>query len=456
MAEYELVCPHRDCRKRFSGNEDYRLSCDSEGTHAHGPVLLRAEFAARRIEPRKELHGIFRYADWLPIGNYVLKGQLEDFPLPVVYRSHGLAGRLGLTNLYIAFSGYWPERGALLITRSFKEFEVQISVTRYASVNAERSFQPLVIASAGNTANAYSLYATRLNMPLYIVVPEVGLDKMILPVDTCATVIAVRGEYSDAIRIAHYLEKAGMTSDGGARNVARRAGMGAVMLHAVIDQASGSGRIFDHYFQAIGSGSGAIAAWEAVELLLRDGRFGTTRTRIHMAQNEPYTPIPDAWEEKRADLIPMDSQEVARRIAAATAQVLTTRTPPYSLPGGLYDTLQSSAGATWKVSNYALFQAARSFKETEGIDVGESSAVAVAALEQAVNSAAVKRDDHVLLHITGGGYELRHSAGQTQPVAVRRACPVITINPSEQEMALQQVGMVPLISGGKRWLFEYN
>jgi cysteate synthase len=402
------------------------------------------------------LHGIFRYADWLPIGQYVVKGQREDFPLPVVYRSYGLAGRLGLRNLYIAFSGYWPERGALLITRSFKEFEVQVSITRYLSANVARSFAPLVIASAGNTANAYSLYATRLDMPLYIVVPEVGLDKMILPTDTRATVIAVRGEYSDAIRIAHFLEKASLNPDGGARNVGRRAGMGAVMLHAVIDQPSGAGRLFDHYFQAVGSGSGAIAAWEAVELLLRDGRFGTTRTRIHMAQNEPYTPIPDAWEQKRSDLIPVDSPEVSRRIAAATAQVLTTRTPPYALPGGLYDTLRSSGGATWKVSNYALFQAARSFKETEGIDIGESSAVALAALEQAVSAAAVRRDDHVLLHVTGGGYELRHSAGQTQPVAVHRACPIITIDPSEQERALQEIGQVQTLSHGKKWLHEYN
>jgi cysteate synthase len=126
------------------------------------------------------------------------------------------------------------------------------------------------------------------------------------------------------------------------------------------------------------------------------------------------------------------------------------------MPGGLYDTLKSSGGATWRVSNYALFQAARSFKETEGIDIGESSAVAAAALEQAVNAAAVRRDDHVLLHVTGGGYELRHSAGQTQPVAVHRARPIITIDPSEHERALEEIGDVQFLPHGKQWLYEYN
>ena len=35
------------------------------------------------------------------------------------------------------------------------------------------------------------------------------------------------------------------------------------------------GRIPDYYFQAVGSGTGAIAAWEANMRLIEDGRFGS-------------------------------------------------------------------------------------------------------------------------------------------------------------------------------------
>ena len=87
------------------------------------------------------------------------------------------------------------------------------------------------------------------------------------------------------------------------------------MLHAVAHPDSGSGRLFDHYFQAVGSAAGAIAAWEAVELLLKDGRFGHTSTRVHMAQNEPFTPIPDSWERR--------SRTLARR-----SRALSSVTPP--------------------------------------------------------------------------------------------------------------------------------
>jgi hypothetical protein len=37
----------------------------------------------------------------------------------VVYSSSGLDERLGLEALFIAFNGYWPERGALLPTCTF-------------------------------------------------------------------------------------------------------------------------------------------------------------------------------------------------------------------------------------------------------------------------------------------------------------------------------------------------
>jgi cysteate synthase len=50
--------------------------------------------------------------------------------------SHGLAKRVGLKALHIAFSGFWPERGAMLLTRSFREFEAQSTMARYLSHRA--------------------------------------------------------------------------------------------------------------------------------------------------------------------------------------------------------------------------------------------------------------------------------------------------------------------------------
>lgn len=59
-------------------------------------------------------------------------------------------------------------------------------------------------------------------------------------------------DYTDAINLAGRIAKLpGMVSEGGARNVARRDGMGTMMLDAAVT----IGKMPDHYFQAVGSGT---------------------------------------------------------------------------------------------------------------------------------------------------------------------------------------------------------
>lgn len=50
-------------------------------------------------------------------------------------------------------------------------------------------------------------------------------------------------------------------------------------------------------------------------------------------------------------------------------------------------------------------QAKKLFEESEQIDIFNAAAVAVAALQKAVESGAVASDDCILLNITGGGLE---------------------------------------------------
>src|ERR1700722_4219135 len=71
---------------------------------------------------------------------------------PGSYRSQALADRLGLSDLWIAFNGWWPERGATVPTGTFKDLEAFAVLGRFPS--HER--RPLVVASAGNTAAAFA------------------------------------------------------------------------------------------------------------------------------------------------------------------------------------------------------------------------------------------------------------------------------------------------------------
>jgi cysteate synthase len=440
MAHFLLEC--RACGRQYQGATSFRLRCDGELNEEHGPSLLIPRYETRQIAVRLELPGIFKFADWLPTGHYYLTQQLGHLGEPYCYRSTSLAKRLGMSNLYIAFSGYWPERGANLVTRSFKEFEVQASIVCLLQSIFGQPLGPLVVASAGNTANSYNYYTHLTGLPLYLFVPEAGLGNLLLPFETGPTLIAVQGDYTDAIalaeKVAHHCR---LTRDGGVLNPGRRGGMGAVMLNAVCHPEQGSLHLFDHYFQAVGSGSGAIAAWEAVQLLLADGRFGDTRTRIHIAQNEPFIPIVRAWRAGSRQLQPLAQSEAYREIAAVSAMVLTNRRPPYSVTGGLWDVLHESNGTAWSVSNENVFNAARMFYALEGADIGPAAAVALNALCQAIDNGVVRPHEHVLLHVTGGGREIQYSEGH-----VVQAHPTLRVTPNEIEPVVSVIGTPPPIA----------
>ena len=83
--------------------------------------------------------------------------------------------------------------------------------------------------------------------------------------------------------------------------------------------------------------------------------------------------------------------------------VLYNRKPPYAVPGGVRDALEGTAGTVCAISNGEASLARQLFEEGEGIDILPAAAVAVAALQRAAASGSVKKDDLILLNITGGG-----------------------------------------------------
>ncbi|MFP4300660.1 MAG: cysteate synthase [Spirochaetaceae bacterium] len=361
------------------------------------PAFLRAEYTRRRLEPGDPSLGLYQYAQWLPVRR-VIPGS----SVPITYKSTGLSRVLGLKELYITFSGYRPEIGAHMISGTFKECEAYAVVGRLG----QEFTSTLVIASAGNTARAFHRVCSEQNIPLLIVVPQDNLDKLWRtwePSPAARVVAAGDGaDYSDAIALAELICRLpGYVPEGGAKNVARRDGMGTTMLSAAMT----IGRIPDHYVQAVGSGTGAIAAWEANQRLIADGRFGTHTAKLHLAQNAPFTLLHDSWSRRRRETVDIDEALGKEQISAISAAVLANRKPPYSPIGGLYDALSDTRGETYAVENSAARAAGELFHELEGIDLEPAAAVATAALLGAVRNGNIGATDTVMLNITGGGFE---------------------------------------------------
>ncbi|MFJ4192151.1 cysteate synthase [Kitasatospora sp. NPDC089509] len=404
---YLLRCPV--CRADYQ-DDGLRLDCDA----AHRPGLLSTEYATAFTPGPGS--GPFRYRDWLPTAGRAL----PEGSGGATYRAERLGRALGLAELWVAFSGYWPERGAALSTGSFKELEAQAVLARLP----ERP-PVLVVASAGNTAAAFLRACSRQGVACVLVVPETALPLLAAAGERadCVRLVTVAGDYTDAIELADAIAaRPGHRAEGGTRNVARRDGLGTALLAA----AESIGRLPDHYVQAVGSGAGAIAAHQAAGRLRAAG-FPTAADpagrsgglpRLTLCQNTPFAPMVRAWQEGLAEPVVGSGPAVRKAIAAAHAQELTTRKPPYAVAGGVREILTESGGELLAADTAEAVAAGRLFAEVEGIDLAPAAAVALAGLRRAVAAGRIPARDTVLLHVTGGG-RARRAAERPPSAAVR-------------------------------------
>lgn len=380
MSHFGLRC--RKCAKLLQ--DTYCAFCE----HCRDALLVSDYGGARFSETGGE--GVWRF-NWLPV-----HAPAFVQPGPSVYQSRGLAQHLGLENLCVVFNGYWPEKGAFLETCTFKEFEASVVVQNAR----ENGVEGLTVASAGNTARSFAYLSAQTGYPVVIVVPAMCLTEMWYHERSrdVPTVVVADGDYSDSIDVARRVAATlGFPFEGGVKNVAKRDGLGLVLLEAV----AALKRLPDHYFQAVGSGTGAIGVWEMGERFLADGRFGSRLPMLHLAQNLPFAPMTKAWARRERQLEPADL--LPELIPEITTKVLSTRYPAYTIGGGVYDALTACGGRMYGVRNAEVYAAMALFRRLEGVDIVPAAGVAVAALAQAVAAGVLRPDETVVLNVTGGG-----------------------------------------------------
>jgi cysteate synthase len=401
MRHYALRCP--SCGRTID-DDGFILDCSDQ----HEPVLLEADYEDRSFRPDLDAPGLFRYWRWLP-SLRTLAGSGSG----VTYRSESLNRRVGLPNLWVAFNGYWPEKGATLETLTFKEFEAWTVLSRIP----ESRDRVLVVSSAGNTAAAFARACSTRGVPCLIIVPQAGLPSLQLcdALHPCVKIVSLIGssDYSDAITLANRISRVqGFFPEGGAKNPARRAGLGVPVLNAV----ETIGEMPRYYFQAVGSGTGGIGAYEAARRLVADGRFGERLPRLMLSQNVPFAPMYTSWQSRRREMVAIDAEEGRRQVQQILTPVLSNRLPPYSIRGGVFDALTETHGDMLVADNIEALEAQRAFEEIEGIDIDPAAAVAFATLLKAAACGQIERDAVVLLNVTGGGRYRRQLDRRTIPI----------------------------------------
>ena len=366
--------------------------------------LLRAVFnGPMEVKP---LQGVWKYLDWIPTST-----SNEYVAGTTTYKAEALGKALGMSNLWVTFHGYWPEKGGLCPTGSFKDMEAVPTIQRLRDHNCTG----LICASAGNTARGFTHFCGLDNMPLIVVV---GKDhghriwtKKGHPTDSVKVVVVEDGDYYDAKTVAKGIAKVltGWQMEGNVHNVARRDGIGSLLL----DAAFAIGQLPDHYFQGIGGGPGPIGVHEMADRLIESGQFEGPAPRQHLSQNVEHCPIHNAWQAKRDHLVPED---YPRHDVEVYSDYLMNKGPAYGEVGAVHDILKASNGQTYVVERADAVAAKTLFESTEGIDIMTPGGVALASLQQALASGEVKSDESTVLNISGGGVERLKREYETAPV----------------------------------------
>ena len=356
-------------------------------------ALLQAKFNGP-IEV-KPLEGVWKYLDWIPTST-----SNEYVAGTTTYKAEALGEALGMSNLWVTFHGYWPEKGGMCPTGSFKDMEAVPTIQRLH----DHGCTGLICASAGNTARGFTHFCGLAGMPLIVVV---GKDhghriwtKVGHPTDSVKVVVVEDGDYYDAKNVAKAIAKklTGWQMEGSVHNVARRDGIGSLIL----DAAFTIGAMPEHYFQGIGGGPGPIGVHEMAERLIESGQFEGPAPRQHLSQNIEHSPIHNAWQAKRDHLI---DEDFPPHDVEVYSDYLMNKGPAYHQVGGVHDILKASNGQTYIVEKETAVAAKALFESIEGIDIMTPGAVAMASLQQALASGEIDPDACTVLNISGGGIE---------------------------------------------------
>ncbi len=350
-----------------------------------------------------------RYAGFIPTNRPIPPGSRS-----ITYHATTLGEHLGLEQLYITVSGYVPRLGTTYMSGSFKECE---ALSVFARMPQNAHGKTLVIASAGNTARAFAHIAELCEQPVLLVVAEQNASALWCrhPDPRFVRVLHVaHGDYYDAIHAANIVcSFDGFIPEGGAKNIARRDGMGTTMHEAI----SVMEAIPQHYFQAVGSGTGAIAACEAVERRIEREYPNAPLCTLHLSQNAPFTLLVDSWNTRTRSLAELSDDDGRAQSAVIHAPVLANRNPVYGISGGVFDVLHKTNGHMYAVTNEETKQSQAEFTHCEGYDIDPAAAVAYASLKQAIALGRIPTTDLCMLNITGAGYAGIFQSFNPQPLS---------------------------------------
>jgi len=300
----------------------------------------------------------------------------------ILHKCDGLAKALGLTTLYVKDDTVNP-------TYSFKDRPATVAVSKALEFGAKA----VGCASTGNLAAAIAAHAAKAGLPCYVFVPaDIELNKIVQASTYGATIVAVKGTYDDANRLA---TQASEVYDWAFANINIRPYYvegSKTLAFEVCEQLRWEAP--DHVIVPVGSGALLCAIWRGLKEFKQLDLIDDTQIKVTGAQPSGCSPVVSAFKSNTLNVDPIEYPcTIAKSLAVGD-------------PGdGAYaiKAIRESGGVAESATDAEILNAIQLLAKKEGIFSEPAGGVTVAVLKKLVEAGEVSPDEKVVCCVTGNG-----------------------------------------------------
>jgi len=356
-----------------------------------GPLEVSYDYDAIRRQVTRETiqagpNSIWRYRPFLPVttDNFIDVGT----GMTPLVKSHRLARRLGLKNLYI------KNDAVNMPTLSFKDRVVSVALSRAR----ELGFSTVSCASTGNLANSTAAIAAHAGLDCCVFIPaDLEAGKVLGTLVYNPTVMAVQGNYDQVNRLCCEVAN---THGWGFVNINLRPyySEGSKTLGFEVAEQLGW-QLPDHIVAPLASGSLYGKIYKGFQEFIKVGLIEDKAVRFSGAQAEGCSPIAQAFKEGRDFVTPVKPNTIAKSIAIGNPA------------DGIYalEIAKKTGGNIESVTDAEIVQGMKLLAETEGIFTETAGGTTIAVLKKLVEAGKIDPDETTVAYITGNGLKTQEA-----------------------------------------------
>jgi threonine synthase len=339
---------------------------------------------------------IWRYGALLPVSDPSPIDLGAGFT-PLV-RADRLAAELGLGEV-------WVKNDTANPTGSFKDRVVSVALTKAR----ELGFKVAACASTGNLANSVAAHSARAGMVSVVFVPEdLERAKIVTTAIYGGHVVAVKGTYDDVNRLCAELASEHPSWAFVNVNVRTYYAEGSKTLAFEVAEQLGW-QAPDHVVVPVASGSQLTKVAKGFRELHQVGLLDEApNVRVSGAQAAGCSPVATAFAEGTDAIRPVRPDTIAKSLAIGNPA------------DGWYalEEVRKSAGALDTATDDEIREGIALLARTEGIFAETAGGVTIAVLAKLASKGVVRRDEKVVVYVTGHGLKTVEALRGVGPTAV--------------------------------------